>query len=418
MTENWESFSEISIEVPSEENESFEQDSDTQALLPGAPSKSPKQMPSFFSVEFYRRCWDVTTNEVRLRVKSAIYPKQDFISGLHGKPDLYGPFWVAVTLCFSTAICGNLSHFIQNSGNPNFKYTPEFERVTSAASAIFGYVFVFPFFLSVLMYYSKIMIGFSTVELLTAYGYSLSVFIPISFLWMIPANWLRWLLVVVGSLVSGSVVASPIWRGLKKVVANKKQAYIILVLAVAANVALAVGFKMYFFEAPLVSQDMSVPAAVAEIPEQIIENPVAEKTEVELKPAEPEIPAQEPVENQIAPEAESQEQIKEEPIEAKEEDVEIAEKAVVENLPAGEPQDPNAPGEIPAVEAEEIENKEEQEVKEILAELPRADPNDHVIPEPQDPNENHSEENAPAEEKLPEEPQEAPKEIVLPRVQS
>ena len=66
------------------------------------------------------------------------------------------------------------------------------------------------------MYYSKIMIGFSTVELLTAYGYSLSVFIPISFLWMIPANWLRWVLVVVGSLVSGLVVASPIWRGLKK----------------------------------------------------------------------------------------------------------------------------------------------------------------------------------------------------------
>lgn len=97
-------------------------------------------MPTIFSLEFYRRCWDVTTNEVRLRVKSAVYPKQDFISGLHGKPDLYGPFWVAVTLCFSTAICGNLSNFIQNRGNPSFKYTPEFERVTSAASGeIFKY---------------------------------------------------------------------------------------------------------------------------------------------------------------------------------------------------------------------------------------------------------------------------------------
>ena len=37
-------------------------------------------MPSFFSVEFYRRCWDVTTNEVRLRVKSAIYPKQEMVT--------------------------------------------------------------------------------------------------------------------------------------------------------------------------------------------------------------------------------------------------------------------------------------------------------------------------------------------------
>ena len=70
------------------------------------------------------------------------------IEGLHGKPDLYGPFWVSVTLCFSTAICGNLANFIQNQGNPEYKYTPEFERVTSAASAIFGYAFIFPFFIS------------------------------------------------------------------------------------------------------------------------------------------------------------------------------------------------------------------------------------------------------------------------------
>ena len=155
---------------------------DTSALLPGAPDSKPKnQLPSVFSLEFYRRCWDVTTNEVRLRVKSACYPRGDFISGkfiiktpgflgaisrnrpefsveiadflinvkgLHGKPDLYGPFWVSVTLCFSTAICGNLANFIQNQGNPEYKYTPEFERVTSAASAIFGYAFIFPFFIS------------------------------------------------------------------------------------------------------------------------------------------------------------------------------------------------------------------------------------------------------------------------------
>ena len=53
-----------------------------------------------------------------------------------------------VTLCFSTAICGNLANFIQNQGDPTYKYKPEFERVISAASAIFGYAFIFPFFIS------------------------------------------------------------------------------------------------------------------------------------------------------------------------------------------------------------------------------------------------------------------------------
>ena len=95
-----------------------------------------------------------------------------------------------------------------------------------------------------------------------------------------------------------------------------------------------------------------------------------------MKPAEPEIAAEEPTEQEIVPQVESQEEIKEESIEAQEKDTEKDEKPVVEN--AEESEDPNVPG-----EPEETEKKEE-EVKEILAELPRADPNDHVIPEQQE----------------------------------
>jgi len=65
------------------------------------------------------------------------------------------------------------------------------------------------------MYYSKIMSGFSAVELLTAYGYSLSIFIPISFFWIIPVEFIRWLLVIFASVISGAVVGLPIYNGLK-----------------------------------------------------------------------------------------------------------------------------------------------------------------------------------------------------------
>jgi hypothetical protein len=47
------------------------------------------------------------------------------------------------------------------------------------------------------------MTGFSTIELLTAYGYSLSIFVPISFLWVVPVEFIRWGLVIVGAVVSG-----------------------------------------------------------------------------------------------------------------------------------------------------------------------------------------------------------------------
>jgi len=384
MSEKWESFSEVSVEVPSQETESFletpENDhGDNAPLLPGAPAKTPKQMPTIFSLEFYRRCWDVTTNEVRLRVKSAVYPKQDFISGLHGKPDLYGPFWVAVTLCFSTAICGNLSNFIQNRGNSSFKYTPEFERVTSAASAIFGYAFIFPFVMSIVLHYSKIMMGFSAVELLTAYGYSLSVFIPISFLWTIPVDWIRWILVVVGAVVSGSVVAGPIWKGLKEVSQNKKIAYGIFGLAVAANVALAVGFKMYFFESPLVQIGPVAPVHPAEPVMSISDK--APVNPVEEEPKEP-----------IADESQ-QESVQEEPIqdvpvvESKENlEVPIPDAQPVEEAANPEPENadsevPNPVNSQPAAAAEPVEaenheeteeEKHEEEVQEVLKELPRA----------------------------------------------
>jgi hypothetical protein len=288
MAEKWESFSEVSVEIPSTESAALISqggdgdvgfgEEDTSALLPGAPDKTAQNrpMPSFFSLDFYRKCWDVTTNEVRLRVKSACYPRGDFISALHGKPDLYGPFWISVTLCFSTAICGNLANFIQNQGNPMYKYTPEFERVTSAASAIFGYAFIFPFFISLVLYYSKIMCGFSTVELLTSYGYSLSIFIPISFVWMIPVEFIRWILVIVGAVISGSVVCLPIWAGLKEVMSNKKIAYAILAIAVAANVALAVGFKLYFFKPPTLvplSASVSASQSIADMPLSSVEAP-------------------------------------------------------------------------------------------------------------------------------------------------
>jgi len=377
MSKEWESFSEVGIDVPSTESaamiSSQEQgdfgSDDTSALLPGAPDSKPKnQLPSVFSLEFYRRCWDVTTNEVRLRVKSACYPRGDFISGLHGKPDLYGPFWVSVTLCFSTAICGNLANFIQNQGNPEYKYTPEFERVTSAASAIFGYAFIFPFFISLVLYYSKIMCGFSTVELLTSYGYSLSIFIPISFAWMIPFEFIRWTLVIIGVVISGSVVCLPIWQGLKEVMSNRKIAYAILTIAVAANVALAVGFKMYFFNAPLQSHDGTpINSSQPSLADQVI----AEQHDVApIEPVEPVAP----VEPEIPPQADAQvsedvEKVEEEPEENQEETAEDrperdetqAEEVPAENIQVEEaaPEEPVAevPEEAKAVSEEEQKAK-------------------------------------------------------------
>jgi len=353
MSQGWEgSFENVEDESPMLDN-------GKDPLLPGAePSK--KTYPSLFSISFYQKCWDVTTNEVRLRVKSAMMPREDFLKNLRGKPDLYGPFWVAVTLCFSTAICGNLANFVQKRGDPAYVYAPEFERVTSAASAIFGYVFVFPMFLSVVMYYSKIMSGFSAVELLTAYGYSLSIFIPISFFWIIPVEFIRWLLVIFASVVSGAVVGLPIYNGLKAVT-NKQKAYAVLALAIVANLSLSVGFKMYFFEAPLINNPVAPSIPVADIKPVVPENPVEEMAPIADDAPAPENPVlpQEP--EPVVPQVEEK-AAEEEPI--------LAEAQVVNGEePAAEvPVDP--PVEEPVQEDQE-ETAREEHVEEVLHQLPR-----------------------------------------------
>merc|ERR1712150_251149 len=331
MSQGWEgSFEDVEDQSPMLEN-------GKDPLLPGAePSK--KTYPSLFSISFYQKCWDVTTNEVRLRVKSAMMPREDFLRNLRGKPDLYGPFWVAVTLCFSTAICGNLANFVQKRGDPAYVYAPEFERVTSAASAIFGYVFVFPMFLSVVMYYSKIMTGFSPVE------------------------FIRWILVIFASVVSGAVVGLPIYNGLKAVT-NKQKAYAVLALAIVANLGLSVGFKMYFFEAPLNPSGVGSPVQ-PEIPMPVV----------------PENPAQEiePIVDDEPPAAVDNPVIPEEPVLAEveenrgspEEEEKIAEAQVV-NPEEAEVQVPveSAPEEPLQVDPEEAAR--EEHVEEVLHQLPR-----------------------------------------------
>ncbi|CAG5104291.1 Oidioi.mRNA.OKI2018_I69.chr1.g1181.t1.cds [Oikopleura dioica] len=334
--------------------------------MPGAqPSK--KTYPSLFSISFYQKCWDVTTNEVRLRVKSAMMPREDFLKNLRGKPDLYGPFWVAVTLCFSTAICGNLANFVQNKGDPAYVYAPEFERVTSAASAIFGYVFVFPMFLSVVMYYSKIMTGFSAVELLTAYGYSLSIFIPISFFWIIPVEFIRWLLVIFASVVSGAVVGLPIYNGLKAVT-NKQKAYAVLALAVVANLGLSVGFKMYFFEAPLNPSGFVPPV---QPPVEIQQQPVVPENPVEVEEVAPIVDEAPAVENPVVPEV--PEPVEPQAVESVEESKEVAEPELVAQEQVQDAPEaveaPEAPVEAPVVDAEEAAR--EEHVEEVLHQLPR-----------------------------------------------
>ncbi len=68
-----------------------------------------KQIYSFFSIEYYQQFFNVDTSMVIERIVSSIVPRKAPPSYLKQhiglNPDLYGPFWIVVTLVSECGIC-------------------------------------------------------------------------------------------------------------------------------------------------------------------------------------------------------------------------------------------------------------------------------------------------------------------------
>ncbi|XP_015232066.1 PREDICTED: protein YIPF1 [Cyprinodon variegatus] len=223
---------------------------DREELLAGKKKSAP-----FWTFEYYQKFFDIETHHVKERILGSMvpWPGKNFIQVyLRKNPDLYGPFWICTTLVFVIAISGNVSNFLVHFGNPDFKYTPEFRKVSIAATAIFSYAWLVPLGLWGLLLWrsNKILnlVSYSFMEIVCVYGYSLSVYIPAVVLWIIQYEWLRWLSIAVALCLSGSVLVMTFWPALRddhpKVVIATVSAILLL------NALLAVGFKMYFFSQP------------------------------------------------------------------------------------------------------------------------------------------------------------------------
>lgn len=71
-------------------------------------------------------------------------PDNYLLSQIRPNPDLYGPFWVCVTLVFSIAISGNIANYYQTAGVNNNQWKYDFHLVSGAATTICLYVWLLP----------------------------------------------------------------------------------------------------------------------------------------------------------------------------------------------------------------------------------------------------------------------------------
>jgi len=91
-----------------------------------------------FSVAYYRPYFDVDTDEVAARLKaSLVFCQGDpFLSTIRGKPDAYGPWWVATTLVFLVSVTSHVRGLLVATGDYQF----DFAAVTFGAATIYGYL--------------------------------------------------------------------------------------------------------------------------------------------------------------------------------------------------------------------------------------------------------------------------------------
>ncbi|XP_026286319.1 protein YIPF2 [Frankliniella occidentalis] len=212
------------------------------------------QKTQFWSFGFFQNLFDVDTDQVLSRLYGAVvpYPKSFLQHHVNGKPDLYGPFWICTTLVFSIAISGNLANYLQAAGDVDYHWKYDFHAVTFSATAIYSYAWIVPLGLwGVLQWMVPEEHRLSFLDLLCLYGYSLTIYIPVSVFWVIQLSWLQWLLALTGASLSATVLVTSIWPAVSQI---QTQRYVVLGVVLVLHVVLAAGFMLYFFHASPVSE--------------------------------------------------------------------------------------------------------------------------------------------------------------------
>lgn len=225
--------------------------------------------PSFWKFSYYQSLFDVTTNDVLDRLLWSAVPRFSGPTYLERKirpnPDLYGPIWVGLTLIVTTSVSSNVASYLQTAGQSKHIWHTDYTRVSFAATTIVLYISLVPLVLWAMLKYRKVESRYSLLETLCLYGYSLSIYVPISILWAVELWWLRWLLMTVGCVLSGLVLVATLWPSFRD--DSRKVAFITSLVIFLLHDLLALGFVEYFFQhgtpTPGVAPTSSLPPLIA-----------------------------------------------------------------------------------------------------------------------------------------------------------
>ncbi|KAL5567597.1 hypothetical protein UlMin_025584 [Ulmus minor] len=213
----------------------------------GSPSEGFEQQPAnnwrgVFSISSYIQYFNVDTDMVINRLLSSLYPVGgDFFSKIDANPDLYGLIWISTTLVFVLAALGNCATYLmekRTDSTTSWSFNVSYMNV--AASSVYGYAAVVPLAFYLLLQYMGLRPNL--VRFWCMWGYSLFIFVLVSFLLLIPVEFLRWFIIILTGATSAYFVSS----NLKSCIEGNDLS-IVLVAAFSLQFALAIFIKVWFF---------------------------------------------------------------------------------------------------------------------------------------------------------------------------
>lgn len=220
--------------------------------------------PSFWDIKYYQNLFNVDTNQVIQRIIWSFIPRPGRATYIHRllrpNPDLYGPIWICATLVFTLAVSSNMADYLHSIGRlkPTDVYY-DFRKVSFTATALYCYIFLIPLAIWGMLWYFSFS-EYSLLEIISIYGYSLAIYIPIAILWLIKYFWFHFIIILVGFILSTSVLMLTFYPAVRET--RKKIATVILVFILIFHVLLVFGFSVYFFH-PTYNEKNIQPTTVA-----------------------------------------------------------------------------------------------------------------------------------------------------------
>ncbi|XP_010262637.1 PREDICTED: protein YIPF1 homolog isoform X3 [Nelumbo nucifera] len=212
------------------------------SLNGGDEQQATNNWKGLFSISSYTQYFNVDADIVVDRIIGSMNPTSgNFFDKIEANPDLYGLIWISATLVFLLASLGNCAtYLIHKQTNHSTSWSFDVSYVSVAACTVYGYVLVVPTAFYFLLQYLGI--SASLVRFWCMWGYSLFIFIPTSFLLIIPVELIRWIIIILVSVASACFVT----LNLKSYIQGN-DLMLMLVSSFVLQVALALFIKIWFF---------------------------------------------------------------------------------------------------------------------------------------------------------------------------